>query len=190
MNKRYQFPKFIEIISLAFFILIGCSKPETLRRTISLNGTWEIAESLDTVPPKEFNHSIPVPGLLDLATPAFDSTGMHSSIRNYFWYRKKLKLNQPKPGFAFLKVHKAKFGQALYVNGKFVGEYHYCFTPCWYEISKYLDFNAENEIMIRIGASGEVLPDSIPVGSDIEKAIYYSGIYDDVEFYTGSYPYI
>lgn len=155
-----------------------------------MNGIWEIAESLDTLPPSVFNHKIVVPGLLDLATPVLDSTGASSSLRNYFWYRKKLDLDQTKPDFAYLKVNKAKFGQALYVNGHYVGQYVYCFTPSWYEISKYLNFNSENEILIRVGASPETLPDTIPFGADAEKSIYYPGIYDDVEFFTGSYPYI
>ena len=41
------------------------------RRVISLNGTWQVAEGkLDEVPPA-LDHTVPVPGLLDMATPSF-----------------------------------------------------------------------------------------------------------------------
>jgi len=52
-----------------------------LRRTISLNGTWEIAEGAMDKPPAAFDRKIPVPGLVDMASPAFVDVGLKSDMR-------------------------------------------------------------------------------------------------------------
>ena len=164
---------------------------ERKRVTLSLNGKWKIAQSKESIPPFSFSASIPVPGLLDLAQPKFDSSGYECSQRNYFWYKKEfeLGLNQ-KPDFAYLKVHKAKFGHAVFINGNKVGEYNFCFTPSYSEIGQYLNYNGKNEILIRVGAHPHMLPDTIPYGYDVEKSLYYPGIYDRVELFLGDFPYI
>lgn len=194
--------KHLLFFSGLIFFLLACSDNKPQREHISLNGLWEIAESNDTIPPEEFKRHIQVPGLVDLAKPEFESPGFtYSDLgrdttgdpyfgRKYFWYKKTLKLNSPSREFAVLKVHKAKFGHTVYVNGDYVGHYDYCFTPSFFEISEHLNFNSENEILIRVGASPEQLPDSIPFGFEIEKSVYYSGIYDNVELLMGDYPYI
>jgi hypothetical protein len=43
------------------------------RNTISLNGNWQIAEGTKEVIPKSFDHTVQVPGLVSLATPAATS---------------------------------------------------------------------------------------------------------------------
>jgi len=195
---------FLFFAGLSFFIL-SCSENRGLKREeISLNGTWEVAESKDTIlpEPERFNRKIQVPGLIDLAVPSFKNPGFKYAGtgretagepgfgRKYFWYKKIVKLNSPSREFALLKVHKAKFGHAVYVNRNYVGKYDYCFTPSFFEIGKYLNYHSNNEIVIRIGASPEQLPDSIPFGFDIEKSVYHAGIYDNVELFMGDYPYI
>jgi beta-galactosidase len=186
-------------------IISSCNGKGNTRKTISLEGVWEVAETMDTLPPKEFFNKIQVPGLLDMSKPGFDSVGYvldtpessnyrlkgrKSLKRNYFWYRKVIKTGLEKSDFAYLKVHKAFYGHSVYVNGHFVGNEYLCFTPSHFEISKYLNYNSDNEILIRVGATPEELPDSIPYGRDFEKAIYYPGLYDRVELYTADYPYI
>ena len=156
----------------------------------SLEGRWEIGESVDTLPPESFHSAIPVPGLADLAQPEFDSAGHRTAGRNYFWYRKVISPSGNSFEFARLKIHKAKFGHAVFVNGRFAGKYIYCFTPGYFEIGPYLNRDSASEILVRVGAHPGVLPDSIPYGYDVEKSLYYPGIYDRVELYTGSYPLI
>jgi hypothetical protein len=59
------------------------------RTTISLNGTWQIDESVSaTEVPKAFSHTLVVPGLVSLAKPEFPEVGTVSAKRNYFWYQK------------------------------------------------------------------------------------------------------
>lgn len=170
--------------------LTSCDAEAEKREILSLNGEWQVTSSLDTLVPSNFPSKIQVPGLMDMARPAFDSSGYVSSKRNYFWYRKTVNLSFDKYDFAYLKIHKAKYGHAVYINGNYVGKYDFCFTPSYFEVSKYLKNDAPNEIIVRVGASAEVLPDTIPSGYDQERYIYYPGIYDNVELYTGKYPYI
>lgn len=194
--------RFLLLITGLYFFISSCNINDLKREQVSLNGIWDVAESNDTIPPKLFKRQIQVPGLIDLATPEFDkpgykysdvgreNTGNSNFGRKYFWYKKIIKLSEPPHEFAVLKVHKAKFGHTVYVNGNYVGNYNYCFTPSFFEISKFLNFNSENEILIRVGASPEQLPDSIPFGFEIEKSVYFSGIYDNIELFMGDYPYI
>jgi len=176
---------------LLIIILISCnSHSETNRNIVSLNGTWEIAQSIDTTTPNSYTKTINVPGLMDLAEPEFDSTGVKSGLRNYFWYKRKIRIDNERTDLVYLKVHKAKFGHSVFINGKYQGEYNYCFTPGMFEISDAVNFGEENEIVIRVGASPEVLPDTIPWGEDVEKYRYYPGIYDNVELIFSNYPHI
>ncbi len=177
-------------ILVAIFLISCGEKTDKHREIISLNGTWEIAESFNKTKPVQYNHTIPVPGLVDLAEPKFDSTGLENDLRNYFWYRKTVSIPTDENELVFLKVNKAKFGQRVYVNDQYAGEYNYNFTPGLFEISDLVDFGKKNEIVIRIEASPEVLPDTIPWGEDVEKWKYFSGIYDNVELILTDYPYI
>jgi hypothetical protein len=48
------------------------------RRVIDLNGTWEVAEGTMDAIPKQYGHKVPVPGLVDMAEPAFEEVGRKS----------------------------------------------------------------------------------------------------------------
>ncbi len=90
------------------------------RTILSLDGTWEVGESVSaTEMPAQFAHKAPVPGLANLAQPAFKDVdkfcsrenianrirggvypeswltnywrGKVDQDRNYFWYRKEIK---------------------------------------------------------------------------------------------------
>lgn len=150
--------------------------------TISLNGSWEVAEGdLDNIPVK-FPHSSRIPGLLSNAVPSFEQLGIPSEKRKAFWYRKVFQLNKQVPPLVFLKIFKAKYGTAVYLNGNPVGTNTLSFTPSLFNITPFLNKKgAENEIIIRIGAHIESLPDTVVTGGEIEKFRYIPGIYDDVE---------
>jgi len=183
--------RLIIAIAVISIIFIRCTTEKTKRSIISLNGKWEIEQSADTDIPAEFKHSIYVPSLADMATPSFDSTGYKSLQRNYFWYKRKFVLTNPLPSIAIIKVSKAAFGTQVYINGEFAGENLYNFTPAYIDIRKFLKENGDpNEIIIRIGAFHDVLPDTIQWGHDFEKIRYIPGIYDDVQLILTNPPYI
>jgi beta-galactosidase/beta-glucuronidase len=178
------------------------------RATLSLDGQWAVADSVSaTEMPGEFAHTAPVPGLANLARPPFPDVdrfisrenlanrirskmvpaewltnywqGKVDQARNYFWYRKTFHAPAPR-AVALLRINKAQFGTAVWLNGQPVGEYPGCFTASYFHLENAVKWNAENTLVIRIGAHPAVLPDTYPTGSDFEKLLWTPGIYDSV----------
>ena len=208
-----------KILLTASIILLSASL-FSQREIVTLNGLWDIDESImaDKIPGK-FQHRVEVPGLVNMANPAFDNVdkfyskeyysnswakpaliklpgnpdtmkiGYSFQRRNYFWYRRSF---ETKPGFeaVILKISKAQFGTMVMVNGKKAGEYSGCFTAQYYNVTSLLRNKGLNEIIIRIGAHPGVLPPSVPAGNDYEKRHWTPGIYDDISVIFTNYPYI
>ena len=82
----------------------GPPQQTSKRLVVDLNGTWEIAQgSMDSVP-EVFEHNVPVPGLVDMAEPAFEEVGKKSERRQAFWYRRKFTLDAAIGDIALLKI--------------------------------------------------------------------------------------
>jgi len=161
------------------------------RKVINLDGTWEIAEGALEMIPKEFSHRVPVPGLADMAEPAFEKVGFENDLREAFWYRRTFQVEGAIPEVAILKIHKAKFGTQVHLNGGVVGEHLPCFTPAFVDVREHLKGNgATNELIIRVGAFRTSVPDNIPSSWDFEKYRYIPGIYDSVKLILSGTPYI
>lgn len=58
-------------------------------RIISLDGQWEVEEGNKQQVPSNFSATVPVPGLITSATPAFKNEGEEKSGDSAFWYRRK-----------------------------------------------------------------------------------------------------
>jgi beta-galactosidase len=198
-------------------VLLPTSNSFAQRITFSLNGTWEIEDSLSPSDlPKAFTHTVPVPGLANLARPSFPEVDLFDSRelisnrirsgklpesarlngagtprqnRNYFWYRKIFKPPALK-AVAILKINKAQFGTAVWLNGKKIGEYAGCFSAGIFNLSEAIQWEKENELLVRIGAHPAVLPDSFPAGTDFEKLKWTPGIYDEVSLLLSDNPVI
>jgi len=180
------------------------------RLTQSLDGEWQIADSVsgtDIPAPASFGHVVPVPGLAHLARPAFPQVdcfvsrenlanlvrdnllpasamkrywdGKVDQDRNYFWYKKTFRA-PPRASVSWLKINKAQFGTAVWLNGKKIGEYAGCFTAGLFPTQDAIRWNEENTLIVRIGAHPAVLPENFPTGSDFEKTKWTPGIYDSV----------
>jgi beta-galactosidase len=187
------------------------------RVTISLDGSWNIADSVDgDTLPAAFDHNGPVPGLTNLARPEFplvdqfDSrelihnrirqgrlapstplpdVGVTRQARNYFWYRRSFRPPQRKQ-VAILKVNKAQFGTAVWLNGRKIGEHPYCFSAGYFNLTEAIRWDDANDLVIRIGAHPGVLPKEIAVGTDFEKIKWTPGIYDSVSLILAGNPVI
>lgn len=174
----------------------------------SLDGIWQIADgkSPDEIP-AAFPATVPVPGLANLATPAFKDVdqflsrelfvnliqwknwpvetmtehwnGWVKQDRNYFWYHRRFRA-PAKRDVALLKINKAQFGTAVWLNGRKLGEYPGCFSASCHRLNDAIRWNAENTLVIRIGAHPAVLPDNYLTGQDYEKNKWTPGIYDSV----------
>ena len=161
------------------------------RRIIDLNGTWQVAEGTMDAMPQQFEHTVPVPGLVDLAKPAFAEVGKKSDKRQAFWYRRTFTVNGSIPGVVVLKIHKARYGTKVWLNGRLVGEHLPCFTPALLNVKEQLKGSRQqNELIVRVGADRESRPTDVPSGWDFEKYLYIPGIYDSVELILSGEPYI
>ncbi|HEY5913425.1 MAG TPA: glycoside hydrolase family 2 TIM barrel-domain containing protein [Verrucomicrobiae bacterium] len=197
------------LAGVGLLALVSCAvQGQAGRVTVSLDGEWRIADTkaADT-PPESYSHTAPVPGLANLARPGFAKVdafysrehlanriraklapeewltnywnGKVEQDRNYFWYEKTFR--GPKASaVALLKINKAQFGTAVWLNGQKLGEYAGCFTASYYHLENAIRWNVDNTIVIRIGAHPAVLPDTYPTGSDFEKIKWTPGIYDSV----------
>ena len=158
------------------------------RRIVSLDGTWEIAEGSMAKMPAAFDRTVPVPGLVDMATPAFADVGViGTKLREAFWYKRTFQIDQPIPAVAQLKVHKAMFGIKIILNGVDLGEYPGTFTPNYADVKPLLKQGANN-ILIRVGVFPE--KKETLIGWDYEKAKFIPGIFDSVELILTGTPHL
>ncbi|HSU58771.1 MAG TPA: glycoside hydrolase family 2 TIM barrel-domain containing protein [Bryobacteraceae bacterium] len=202
-------------IAICFCCFAGLCAAQ--RITISLDGIWQITDSVSaTDMPKTFDHTAPVPGLAHSSTPAFPNVdefnsrehivnlvhngelpksalvtnaGVSHQKRNYFWYRTTF-TPRSKKAAAILKINKAQFGTAVWVNGKMVGEHLPCFSAAYINITDAIRWSGSNELVIRVGAHPGVLPASVSAGTDFEKVRWTPGIYDDVSLLLSDNPVI
>jgi beta-galactosidase len=184
---------------LTLMAVAGCGFPQSgaagdnagARKIINLDGAWEVAEGSMDSPPAGFTHKVPVPGLVDMAEPAFAEVGKKSDKRQAFWYRRTFTVKVEIPEVAILKIHKARYGTKVFLNGQVVGEHLPCFTPALMDVKKFFKgAGRENELVIRLGADRESLPEGQPTGWDFEKYKYIPGIYDSVELILSGAPHI
>jgi beta-galactosidase len=159
------------------------------RAVIPLDGQWQIAEGNMSSAPTQFEHRVPVPGLVDEARPPFAEVGLKSPRREAFWYRRTFQVKGEVPAVAVLKLHKAAYGSRVFLNGVLLGEHLPSFTPGYFDARPALHGNgAANELVIRVGASREVLPPTVASGWDYEKVRYIPGIFDSVELILSGTP--
>ncbi len=188
----------MRIIAVLFVVGASMSIPQwaaaadtSPRRVIDLNGTWQVAEGALDAMPKQFEHTVPVPGLIDMAKPAFAEVGKKSDKRQAFWYRRTFAVEGTVPPVALLKIHKARYGTKVWLNGQEVGEHLPCFTPALLDVKPHLKGSGQqNELVIRVGADRESRPTDVPSGWDFEKYLYIPGIYDSVQLILTGEPFI
>ena len=175
--------------ALGAAMLNANASPEPLRRIVSLDGAWQIAEGKMETMPADFSRTVPVPGLVDMAVPAFvepgpkvakrDAIPQKDPRRDAFWYRRTFTLGGPIPQTAMLQVAKAMFGTRVFLNGQLLGDHVPCWTPGFFNAKPALKAG-ENEVVIRIGADRDAIGRAYPDGFDFEKARYIPGIFDSV----------
>ncbi len=204
------------IVVLAVTLAAPLHLQAAQRNTISLDGTWEIEDSrdADTIP-VSWSHTAPVPGLVHSSQPAFPNVdkfdsrqlilnrvaagrlpksaiifnaGVPNQERNWFWYRRVFGLTAAR-GVAILRINKAQFGAAVWLNGVNIGEHLPCFTAAIFDVSKAVR-RGKNELIVRVGAHPGVLPANVSAGTDFEKARWTPGIYDSVSLALSGNPVI
>lgn len=169
----------------------GDDDATTGRRVYSLNGTWEVEESVENSPPTSFTHTSPVPGLLFLANPPFAKVGLLSPRkRDYFWYRTTFNVQDESRDRAELVIHKAQFGVSVWFNDQHLGNYDGAFTAARFRADEAMNWRGANTLLVRVGAWRNGVPIDEPASQDIEKRSWFPGIWDDVELIVSSTPHI
>lgn len=158
------------------------------RNTVSLDGTWACTttalypDASKAAVPKNFNNTIPVPGMWDSAATTLTGDYTQTAL----WFKTTVNLTSVPDANSsekiILQIKKAQYGRYIYVNGQYVGEYLYNYSQSETDITKYLKAGA-NEIAIMLGSREQEKNDaSCPAhtGFDGERSTYYPGITDDV----------
>jgi mannose-1-phosphate guanylyltransferase/mannose-6-phosphate isomerase len=132
MNCLFQPPLWITVLTLCGQCVFA-EEAQVARRVPHLEGLWQIAEGRMDQVPAAFDRTVPVPGLVSLAQPAFVEPGpkvadrqgasQKDPRRDAFWYRRTFQLAAPVPAVAILKVHKAMFGTRVFLNAQLLGEH-------------------------------------------------------------------
>jgi len=186
------------------------------RTTISLDGTWDIEDSKEPeMIPAAWNHQVLVPGLAHSAQPAFPhvdefdsrmliqnrvaagklprsavvfNAGVPHQARNWFWYRRTFEVPTVRQ-VVILRINKAQFGSAVWLNGIKIGDHLPCFTAAAFDVSRAIR-QGKNELIVRVGAHPGVLPPTVSAGTDFEKIRWTPGIYDSVSIALSDNPVI
>ncbi len=159
-------------------------KAQNHQDILLLNGTVDFEQTELAFPPTEFNHKIQVPGLVDLAQPRLDQYDNYFSGTQklkYHWYRFIFKVPAKyEHKYATLTLLKSMFNTQIYLNGYDCGTFMQCSTPIDADLTPYLKFNNEDNILlIRIGEEKRI-PKESALGFDREKFSYIPGIWDDI----------
>jgi beta-galactosidase len=217
--KRREFLSLLAsfLTFLASMIAGAGAEVPAARTALLLDGPWQIDETnAQDELPRAFRHSVAVPGLVNLARPAFadvdqfesqeliasnirrgrlpesariHTPGLTRQTRNYFWYRKTFRAPSAR-AVALLQIGKAQFGTAVWLNGTKLSEYSGCFSASHFDLTDAIHWGASNELTVRIGAHPGVLPVTFPAGTDFEKLKWTPGIYDSVWVYFADNPVI
>ncbi|MBA4410241.1 MAG: glycoside hydrolase family 2 TIM barrel-domain containing protein [Bacteroidota bacterium] len=194
-----------------FFYLLLClpflaqSSDDGGRLVINLNGTWQFDQTVNAFPPAKFTRTIPVPGLVHLATPKIEdydkffnraekvvAKDQHNLYNidytpRYSWYRKSVFIPKELEGKdGMITIKKSQYVTQVFVNGIDLGTSMACYTPVEFPVTNALKFGADNEILIKVG-DRVWLPSEAAGGTDKEKEHYLPGIWDDVQVsFTGN----
>ncbi len=156
--------------------------------------------------PAQFDRTIPVPGVVDMATPPFENVGRNTKFADdgghkfimipdphyrVFWYRRTFSVDGEVPPVAVLKLAKAKFGTRVWLNGHDLGKHWPCFTPGYFDVRKHLKGDGQsNELIVCVNADPLAVGDRVANGFDFEKRSYLAGIYDDVTLTLTGSPFV
>ncbi len=221
MNVGSSYKNLLHCLCIMSLSMVALAADTSQHRSVvSLNGQWEVGESVDAdAMPATFGHTAPVPGLTHSAVPAFPDVDQYQSqqllsnlvrqgrfsqadydklgnIRGIshqsrnYFWYRKSFQAPAQAQVALLKVNKAQFSTVLYLNGVRIGEHDPCFTAAYFDVTRAIKWNAPNVVVIRIGAHPSVLPRNVLQGTDFEKNRWTPGIYDEVNLMTMNNPVI
>lgn len=164
---------------------------KAISKTICLNGRWEVA--MGDRQPAAYPATIPVPGVLTMATPQFapaielDGNDLLDDVGyDYIWYRRHFTLDDPLCQRAFLNI-RAKYNVRVYLNGQEIGyDHHSTYSHARFEVSEALNRVGENELVVRVGSWNTASAPSRENSAEWWRNSRAPGIWDDVTLELGS----
>ncbi len=173
-----------QLFCLFFVLSSTLAMAQNHKEIIMLNGTAGYAQTEFAFPPEEFTHTVPVPGLIDMSHPAPEQYDKYFSGRQelkYHWYRFTFRVPlEYENKFATLVLLKSMFNTQIFLNGYDCGTFMQCSTPIETDLTPFLKYNnEENIILVRVGEEKRI-PRESAMGFDREKFAYIPGIWDDV----------
>lgn len=194
-----------EIIPIQNNIVVPSFEPQE-RKIISLNGTWKKLRfnsdsdfSMDNRDEKwlntlenengmyiksNFDDSVWKEHTIPLAENLLSGEEKAKSAESYedgVWYRRKFLVEDDiKDKSIILKCLAINYVADIWINGKYVGNHEGGFTPFAFDVTKYINFNEENTIAIRVdnpawGSRNDIIP--AMSGTDFFN---YTGILQDI----------
>src|ERR1041384_813203 len=142
------------------------------REILSLNGAWQLQPGNDDSIPSKWEHSVPVPALVDLALPGYEW-----NKHRHDWYKTVFDLREISDS-AFIVIGQAMFGTEVWLNGRHLGGDIACYTSQEYDARAAIRAGS-NELIVRTGRR-EDLPPHSAAGSDQERSEWIPGIWGDV----------
>src|SRR5258708_6072093 len=150
------------------------------REILSLNGAWKLQPGNDDTIPSKWEHSVPVPALVDTALPGYEW-----KKHKYHWYRTSFDVRDTSDN-AFIVVEQAMFGTDVWLNGRHLGGDIACYTSQEYDARAAIR-SGSNELIVRTGRR-EDLPPHSAAGRDQERSEWIPGIWGDVSLVQSGNP--
>lgn len=163
------------------------------RTKLLLNSNWQLQPSNDESLPTNWSHTVPVPALVDIASPRYDWKTF-----KYHYYRTTFEVGEKKTATGqesratnaetklescatncFIIIEQAMFGTDVWLNGKNLGGDIACYTSQEYDAREAIKLGETNELIVRVGQR-ENLPPESAVGKDQERTEWIPGIWGDV----------
>lgn len=130
------------------------------RQQLDLSGTWELTFDLHLGGLKDgwqtghwpagAGNPIQVPGIWNLAFPTMEGVGFYKTSFEYHpeWKRKAV----------YLHFDGASYYTQAWVNGQYAGSHEGAYTPFSFDISAYIEPDAENILVVRVASLAKTHP--------------------------------
>lgn len=155
------------------FALLCTITLQASRREIRINDDWQFRFSWQVQ--KNSERRVDLPHTWNAQDALSGKQDYHRGVGNY---RKRLSIGEELKGKRlYLRFEGANTVTNLFVNQKHVGEHRGGYGAFVFDITDYIDYGKENEILVRVNNAIQL--DIMPLVGDFN---FYGGIYRDVYF--------
>ncbi|SCD21401.1 Beta-galactosidase [Proteiniphilum saccharofermentans] len=159
--------------AILLFAFLCTITAEASRREIRINDDWQFRFSWQVQ--KDSERRVDLPHTWNAQDALSGKQDYHRGVGNY---RKKLSIGEELKGKRlYLRFEGANTVTNLFINQNHVGEHRGGYGAFVFDITEYVDYGKENEILVRVNNALQL--DIMPLVGDFN---FYGGIYRDVYF--------